>query len=55
MMTNASFNAKEALQENKIATSPFKIIHVNHFGPLPEMVDGYKHIFIIIDSYTRYT
>lgn len=34
---------------------PFEIMHVDHFGPLQETVNGFKHIFVVIDAFTRFT
>lgn len=35
-------------------TTPFKTVHIDHFGPLEETADGYKHILVVIDAYTKY-
>lgn len=34
---------------------PFEIIHVDHFGPMKESINGYKHILMIVDAFSRYT
>lgn len=33
--------------------TPLHIIHIDCLGPLPA-VDKYKHIFVLVDSYTKY-
>lgn len=30
-------------------------VHVDHFGQLPETAEKYRHILLMIDSYTRFT
>lgn len=34
---------------------PFETIHVDHYGPLETTERGSKHIFIIIDAFTKFT
>lgn len=56
LMANASVNSREGeLQIERYPNLPFEIIHVDHFGPLPETADGYKYILVVIDAFTRYT
>ena len=33
---------------------PFDTVHVDHFGPLPSINSKRKHIFVIIDGFTKY-
>lgn len=34
---------------------PFRILHIDHFGPITESYKGYKHILLAIDAFTRFT
>jgi len=34
--------------------TPFKIVHMDHFGPLEETANGFKYILVIIDACTKY-
>jgi len=36
------------------AKAPMQVIHLDHFGPLPETRDRFKHILIAVDAYTRF-
>lgn len=55
-MSNPSSNTKEEeIQREKESELPLETIHVDHYGPLPETVDGYKYILVIVDAFTRYT
>ncbi|KMQ81742.1 blastopia polyprotein, partial [Lasius niger] len=31
------------------------VIHIDHFGPLQETTDNFKHILVAIDALTRFT
>lgn len=35
--------------------TPFEIIHVDHFGPLEESNDHYKHVLVVVDAFTQFT
>jgi len=35
-------------------TSPFKTLHIDHFGPLEVTSKGYKYILVIVDAYTKF-
>jgi len=35
--------------------SPMEVLHLDHFEPLQETCERYKHIFVIVDAYTRFT
>ncbi|KYN29878.1 Pro-Pol polyprotein [Trachymyrmex cornetzi] len=43
------------MQLVKIPKDPLEILHIDHFGPLQQTKDGYRHILIIVDSFTRFT
>lgn len=32
-----------------------EVLHVDHFGPLQEFKDHYKHIFVVVDAFSRFT
>jgi len=34
--------------------SPFKTLHIDHFGPLETTSNGYKYILVIVDAYTKF-
>lgn len=56
LTANYSFNIKEGeLQITDSPTSPFIIVHTDHFGPLKKTEDNYKHILVLIDLFSRYT
>lgn len=56
IMTNSLPNSKEGeLQISVNATQPFQILHTDHFGPLKDAIGGFKHILLIIDSFSRFT
>lgn len=33
---------------------PFNTLHIDHYGPLKKEKDGYTHIFIVIDAFTKF-
>ncbi|CAL1689693.1 unnamed protein product [Lasius platythorax] len=35
-------------------TSPFKTLHIDHFGPLEITNDDFKHVLVIVDAYTKF-
>jgi len=35
--------------------SAMEVLHFDYFGPLQETRERYKHIFVIVDAYTRFT
>lgn len=35
-------------------TKPFETLHIDHYGPLEITERGFKHIFIIIDAFTKF-
>lgn len=38
-----------------LSKNPVEILHIDHFGPLQETSDNFKHILVVIDSFTRFT
>lgn len=57
LISNSSTNSFEReTQLYPLPTMPQEILHLDHFGPLQETTDNFKHIFIIvIDAFTRFT
>lgn len=33
---------------------PFHTIHIDHFGPLPNVINKNKHILVIVDAFTKF-
>ena len=33
---------------------PFDTIHIDHFGPLPHILNKNKHILVVIDAFTKF-
>lgn len=55
LLTNSSSNSREGeMQLTESPSIPFYIIHIDHFGPINESELGHKHIFVVIDSFTRF-
>jgi len=56
IMSNDSTNRFEKeLSLYPLPTVPMNIIHIDHFGPLQETEQRYKHVLVIVDSFTRFT
>lgn len=36
------------------STRPFETLHIDHYGPLETTEREHKHIFIVIDAFTKY-
>lgn len=55
-MANISTNTQEGeMQITVTPSNPFDIVHTDHFGPLTELNEGFKHIPVLIDAFTRFT
>jgi len=55
-MANSSTNRFENdTQLYPLPAVPLEILHADHFGPLQETEDNYKHILVVIDSFSRFT
>jgi len=55
-MSNDSTNRFEkGLSLYPLPTVPMNIIHIDHFGSLQETEQRYKHVLVIVDSFTRFT
>lgn len=35
--------------------APLDLLHVDHFGPLQETENKFKHVLVVIDAFTRFT
>jgi len=56
LYSNSSPHVNEGtLQVTPCVTLPFQLVHTNHFGPLIESCEGFKHILILIDAFSRFT
>jgi len=55
MSNDASNRFEKELALYPSPTVPMNTIHVDHFGPLQETTHRYKHILVIVDSFTRFT
>lgn len=56
IMNNISSNVNEGkLQLTDNPTAPFSVLHTDHFGPISDSVEGFKHILLIVDSFSRFT
>jgi len=52
-MSNLSVNICEGeLQTVDNPTSLFQIVHCDHYDPLTEIADGFKHILVLVNEYT---
>lgn len=55
LLANPLVNAREGeLQIIDSPSQPFQIFHIDHFGPIKETRDGFKHILLVIDAFSRY-
>jgi len=55
-MANSAPNRSEG--ETQLFPLPkvlLEMVHIDHFGPLQETADNYKHILITVDAFTRFT
>ncbi|XP_029167462.1 uncharacterized protein LOC114937960 [Nylanderia fulva] len=55
LIDGSSNRLESETQLYPLPKSPLELIHIDHFGPLQETVDGYKHIFLVIDAFIRFT
>jgi len=56
LMSNDSTNRFE--KEISLYPAPkmvLETLHVDHFGPLQETKDHFRHVFVIVDAFTRFT
>lgn len=55
MANSATNSAERETALYPLPVVPLQLLHADHFGPLPETSDNYKHILVIVDVYTRFT
>jgi len=56
LVANAAINTREGeMQFTNLPSVPFEIMHIDHFGPFKEASEGFKHILIIVDAFTRFS
>jgi len=56
LLANSASNLHEGeLQIADIPSQPFQMFHVDHFGPIHNSSNSFKHILIVIDLFSRYT
>lgn len=56
LIANSSTHEREGEMQITITPkSPLEIVHLDHFGPLPQTIDGMRHILVVVDAMTRYT
>lgn len=55
-ISNSVVNSREEeLQITDNLNLPVQVLHSDHFGPLSELIEGFKHILLIVDAFTRFT
>lgn len=56
LISNSSVNSREGeLQLVDSPNNPLQIVHCDHLGPLTESSEGFKHVLILVDAFTRFT
>lgn len=56
LIANSSSNSREGeFQITDTPSFPFEIYHIDHFGSIKESADGYKHILVVVDAFSRFT
>lgn len=56
LLSNASSHGRESeMHITQVASSPLEILYMDHFRPLQPSEDGYKHILVVVDAFTRFT
>lgn len=50
----AAGKPEDKIQLFERGSFPFRTLHLDHYGPLETITDGYKHVLIIIDTYTKF-
>jgi len=55
-MANSASNVREGeTQLSFLPKNPLEMLHADHFGPLQETCDKYKHVLVLVDTFTRFT
>lgn len=56
LLANSTANSREGeMQITESPSVPFEIMNIDHFGPIKESTNGFKHILIIVDAFSRFT
>ncbi|KMQ82606.1 pro-pol polyprotein [Lasius niger] len=56
VMSNSSPNRFEAKTHLfPLPKMPLDVLHVDHFGPLQETINNYKHVLVVVDALSRFT
>lgn len=56
LLFNTSSHSREGeLQITDAPPYPMHTIHVDHFGPLKQSEEGFKHILLAVNAYSRFT
>lgn len=56
ILNNVSSNVFEGeLQITDNPSAPFIILYTDHFGPILDNIEGFKHILLVVDSFSRFT
>lgn len=56
LLADAASNSKEGeMQVSQMASNPLEILHLDHFGPLQQTEEGYKHVLVVVDAFSRFT
>lgn len=54
-MNNTLINSREGeMQITDSPSFPFITLHIDHFGPIIESSNGFKHILVIVDVFSRF-
>jgi len=55
LTANSSANRFEGeTQLTALPTVPMEVVHIDHFGPLQQTENNYKHVLVVIDAFTRF-
>lgn len=56
LLYNSSVNSREGeIQITDSPSAPFIILHLDHFGPILVSTDGFKHILVNVNAFSRFT
>lgn len=56
LMANSTANSREGdVQITETPSTPFEIIYIDHFSPIKESTNNFKHILVVIEAFSRFT
>jgi len=56
LLANSAANSREGeLQIADTPSQPFQVFHIDHFGPIQDSSNNFKHILVVIDFFSKYT